>query len=201
MDRLLAEPLYAEAVLDIVRRVAEAKFIPFLVNESMQGLHFNIEGTKELQVGAVWATPDTTIEKMAEGVLWLSGFGAWNDRLRQDFFERGLIEPEAGCGRYPNGAVTVALTKQLMQECLEKSTAKLVAAGLMKQSKAAIADGAILRHNRQVHAEKLRWPLQKALWDGVTPEEILAWARNVQASGSKTPPTLKEALESIKRKP
>jgi len=191
--------LYKEAVAAIIQRVTELKFIPFWSNDEYDGLRFTTatEGmtVMEGERASVWASPESTrsVDSMAESIICLADREKWVKKIQAFVFGRGLDSVDSMVKlRFTN-----TLSKALMEECLEKSAAKWIANGFLVQAKKAIADGTVLKHNRQFHEGKLYCPLRNAMWAGLTIEEITKLAKSIKAEMKPKKPTLEEALAMI----
>lgn len=198
VERIHELPEFHESVKAVCKRVTELKFVPFFTFDTYQGLHFAVEGTAPqlMTRGAVWADPDSKLEDMARSILYMAGMDDFH-KILQARFEPYCRKTPDECESIAINRLSVAVNKALLSECLEKSSAKWVAHGLLIQSKKAIEDGIIREHNRKVHSEKLAHPLRLALWDGMTVEQITKLAEHVKANSPNKRPSLEEAWAQL----
>ena len=206
LDKLREHPLYIQAIEFIRAFIPELRWKRVWQNgKTQEGLLFRAENAAPMpnrqdQSDVVWATPDDTkYDWKLNAVLYAAGFHWASDALQKVFFREGLILSQDYNLEQPDGSSCCKLTEMIRLDCHADGQTKRIVDELIEQSRAAIADGTILKHNKRVHANDLIGPLQQAIWDGVTPEEILKWAKIVQETGPKTRPTLEESLASFLR--
>jgi hypothetical protein len=72
-----------------------------------------------------------------------------------------------------------------------------IAKAIIDRSVKAIEGKDVEKHNRRVHLETLFQPIQKALWDGVTVQEIADLAKTIWTKGPKEEPTFKEVWAQL----
>lgn len=113
--------------------------------------------------------------------------------------EKKLLQPYPTYGEDPTGKVRndrfMALRKALFQDVLPNLLP--IANAMIERAVKAAQEGEIEKHNRKTHLHKLAYPIQSALWDGVTVEDITKLAQAIAESSPKTPPTLQELLVKL----
>jgi hypothetical protein len=191
-------PIYKNAVRDVCEQVAELEFVPFWTRDEFQGLRFAPATVPphQMSMHSVWASPKDktcTLDSMGSTILYRAAYDVWKKRIEDYFVHEKLLDDHHTSRLY----FSVALHKIFGKDCLEQSKARQIAQELMDQSKRALEDGTVLRHNRRVHTDKILQPIRDALWGGLTVEDITKIAQAVKDQIPKERPSFEEVLNTV----